>query len=122
MKVINELNQPKLTGGQLIESVKSIPLTRDVAVQIIALEHALSKVIKDCKDYLLSLPSAPSGSFTDHETGLIVQYSFAERKTITNKRIEELKKEIKEEEQRILNGEVDGDVTITPYTRWTLVK
>lgn len=126
MKLIEELlptqRQSKLTGSDLIAAVKSLKLTRDTAVQIVTLDNVLSKVVKDAKEYLLSLPTAPSGSFRDESTGLIVQYSFAERKTITNPRIEELKQLIKEEEQKVLRGESEGEVTITPYTRWTLVK
>jgi hypothetical protein len=101
----------KLTGKDFIQSLNEITITKSIAIQLIAIKHALSfgrgklNVTNSAKTYLLER-CAKSSSYIDSDTGLGVLYNEKTRLRITSDKIEDLKRQIKEEEAKILEKEL----------------
>jgi triphosphoribosyl-dephospho-CoA synthetase len=110
----------QLTGEQLLGHFKTLPIDKDSAIMNVAIGLAIKELVDRSKEYLTER-CTKVGIYT-HSSGLTIRLDDKNRKTVTNPKIEKLRAQIKEEEKKILDGKVEGEVHTTPYESWSLVK
>lgn len=120
MKLIEVMDDGKMTGSLLKHRISQLPMDKSTAIQLIAFANVIKGKVDDAKSYLSELPSAATGSFVDPQTGLSVSRTECNRVNISSPKIEKLKAQIKAEEDRIRQGKLVEHMNDSPYYRWTL--
>lgn len=99
------------------QSINSIPMTKDNAIKLLTISKVLSSRSEEAKTYLLSRCS----DCDVYQSGqLQIQKILGQHTTVTNDLIDNLRLQIKEEQDRIKNDNNLGSITVTPYASFKI--
>lgn len=102
-----------LTALDIEQQIENIPMNKENAIKLLVISKILASRESEAKQYLLD-KCADCDVYSAGQ--LMVQRIDAERVSYTNKKIEELKAQIKEEEARIKDNPSLGEAKSTCYT------
>lgn len=118
MELINLTNQG-ITALDIEQQINAIPMNKENAIKLLTISRYLSAREDEAKEYLLNRCS-DCDIYTAGQ--LHLQRVDAQRTTYTSAKIDDLKKQIKEEEAKIKVDNTLGEVKITPYVSFKVKK
>lgn len=118
-EVVNFKMNPGVTLMDIEQQINAIPMNKENAIKLMIISKLLSAREDEAKQYLLDR-CADCDKYTTGQLQLL--RVDASRSSYTNAEIDSLKKRIKEIEQGIKTGAIEGDKVETKYTSFRITK
>ncbi len=118
-EVVNFQTSPGITLMDIEQQINAIPLNKENAIKLMIISKLLSAREEEAKQYLLDR-CADCDKYTTGQLQLL--RVDASRSSYSNSEIDSLKKRIKEIEQGIKTGAIEGDKVETKYTSFRITK